>query len=106
MIECALAAPYTAKIEAQHGKVPVHERIIQLIDDLVVHRATELRVRVEHDPDRGIPLPGRVIAAFETPAGAGEDDLGHGCQTSIGVMTHTEPRRKQAPLADGGGRCT
>src|SRR6266702_4216133 len=74
----ALAADDTAEIEPQHGKISMRERIIELIDDLVVHRAAELGMRMEHDGDRRIPLPGRVIPALDPSCGAGEDDLWHG----------------------------
>src|SRR5437588_10050225 len=47
VIECALAAPHPAEVEAQHGKVPVHERVVHLVDDLVVHRAPELGMRMQ-----------------------------------------------------------
>src|SRR5216683_2632019 len=77
LIERALAASDAAEIEAQHGEVPVHESVVELIDDLVVHRAPELRMRVKHDGDRRILLPSRVIAPLYSPGRAGEDDLGH-----------------------------
>ena len=77
MIEGALAAPNAPEIEAQHGKVPVREGIIELVDDLMVHRAAELGMGVEHDADRGVALARRVITALDAPRGAGEDDLGH-----------------------------
>src|SRR5262249_39895068 len=77
MIEGTLAASHPAEIEAQHGEVPVHEGVIELIDDLVVHRPPELRMGMEHDADRGVSLPRRVIAALDAPSGAGENDLGH-----------------------------
>src|SRR6266446_10455963 len=77
VIERALAAPNPAEIEAQHGKAPVHEGIIDLIDDLVVHRAPELGMGMEHDADRGVALSRLVVTALDAPGGAGEDDLGH-----------------------------
>src|SRR5712691_5680241 len=77
VVERALAASDAAEIEAQHGEVPVHESVVELIDDLVVHRAPELRMRVKHDGDRRILLPSRVIAPLYSPGRAGEDDLGH-----------------------------
>src|SRR5262249_47915158 len=77
VIERALAASDPAEVEAQHGKVPMHEGIIDLIDDLMVHRAAELRVRVQHNADRCVLLPGRMVAALDASGGAGENDLGH-----------------------------
>src|SRR5262252_2800340 len=88
MVKRALAAPDAAKVEAQHGKIPMHESVVELIDDLMVHRAPELRVGVQHDADRSVFLAGRVVAALDAPGGAGEDDLGH---------ERFEPRYRPAP---------
>ena len=56
VVEAALAAADAAEIEAQRGKVAVHEGVIELVDDLVVHRAAELRMRMQHDADRRVLL--------------------------------------------------
>jgi hypothetical protein len=77
VIERALAAADAAEIEAQHRKPAMHEGIVALVDDLVVHGAGELRMRMQHHRDRRILLLGRMIAAFETACGAGENDFGH-----------------------------
>ena len=77
VVERALAAPDAAEVEAQHREVPVHEGVVELVDDLVVHRAPELRMRMQDDGDRRILLSRRVIPAFDPSSGAGEDDLGH-----------------------------
>jgi hypothetical protein len=57
----------------------VREGVIDLIDDLVVHRAPELRMGMKHDADRGVLLPRRVIAALDASGGASENDFGHLC---------------------------
>ena len=54
------------------------EGIIEVVDDLVVHRAAELRMRMQHHRDRRILLLGRVIAAFETAGRSGENNFRHG----------------------------
>src|SRR5262249_14805461 len=77
VVERALAAADTAEVEAQHGKIAVRERVVELVGDLVVHRAPELRVRVQDDGDRRVLLLGRVEAAFDPAGGSGEDDFGH-----------------------------
>ena len=77
VVERALAAPDAAEVEPQHRKVPVHEGVVELVDDLVVHRAAELRMRMQDDGDRRILLPRRMIPAFDPAGRAGEDDLGH-----------------------------
>ena len=56
VVERALAAADAAEIEAQHREAAMHERVVELIDDLVVHRAAELRVRMQHDGDRRVLL--------------------------------------------------
>ena len=43
----------------------MHEGVIELIDDLMVHRAAELRMRMQHDADRRVFLPRRMVAAFD-----------------------------------------
>ena len=77
MVECPLAASDPAEVEPYHRKIAMGERVVEVIHDLVVHRAAELRVRMKHDGDRRVLLPGRVVPAFDPPCGAGEDDLGH-----------------------------
>src|SRR5262249_7064716 len=57
--------------------ISMRERIIELVHDLVVHRAAELRMRVEHDRDRRILLPSRMIPALDPSCGARENDLWH-----------------------------
>ena len=45
VVEIALAAPDAAEIEAQHREAALDEQVVEVVDDLVVHRAAELRVR-------------------------------------------------------------
>src|SRR6267154_2406722 len=100
MVERALAAADAAEIEPQHREVAVRERIVELIDDLVIHRAPELRVRVKDDGDRRVLLPRRMEAAFDPSGGSGEDDLGH-------VGPRSQPARvraKACPGLDPGGK--
>src|SRR5580700_9026372 len=77
VIEAALAAAYAAEVEAQRGKAAMHEGIVDLVDDRMVHRAAELRMRMEHDADRRVFLPRRVVTAFDAASRSREDDLGH-----------------------------
>jgi hypothetical protein len=49
-----LAALDAAEVEPQHRKVPVHEGVVELVDDLVAHRPAELRVRMQNDGDRRV----------------------------------------------------
>src|SRR5213078_870177 len=77
VIERALAAADAAEIEAQHRKSAMRERIVTLVDDLVIHRAVKLRMRVQHHRDRRVLLLRRMITAFEAACGAGKNDFGH-----------------------------
>src|SRR5262252_1361145 len=77
MIETALAAPDAAEIKTQRGKVAVHEGVIELINDLVIHRAAELRMRMQHDADRSVLLLGRMVAALDAASRTCENNFGH-----------------------------
>jgi hypothetical protein len=77
VIEAALAAPDAAEVEAQRREAAMHEGVVDLVDDRVVHRAAELRMRMQHDADRRVLLPRRMVTAFDAAAGSREDDLGH-----------------------------
>src|SRR5947209_8918964 len=77
MVERALAASDPAEVEPQNGKSAVHKRVVELVNDLMVHRAAELRVRVQHDRNGSMLDAGRVIAAFDPAGGTGKDDFGH-----------------------------
>ena len=78
LIIFALTAADAAEIEAQHREAHVVERVVEVVDHLVVHRAAELGVRVQDDGDGGVSFLLRVVAAFEPAFGAGKDNLGHG----------------------------
>src|SRR5213078_3309102 len=77
VIERALAAADAAEIEAQHRKAAMRERVVALVDDLVVHRAMKLRMRMQDHGDRGVLLLRRMVAAFEAAGRTGEDDFRH-----------------------------
>jgi hypothetical protein len=77
VIERALAAADAAEIEAQRREAAVHEGVIELVDDRVVHRPAELRVRMQDDGDRRVLLPRRVIPALDPAGRAGKDDFRH-----------------------------
>jgi hypothetical protein len=77
VVERALAAADAAEIEAQHGEAAMRERVVALVDDLVIHRAVKLRVRMQNHRDRCVLLLGRMIAAFEAARGAGENNFRH-----------------------------
>src|ERR1043166_6110765 len=78
VVEGALAAPHAAEVEAQHREIAVYEGVVHLIDDLVVHRPAELRVRVQDDGERRVLLPRRVVSSLDAPGRADENDFRHG----------------------------
>ena len=56
VIESALRAADAAKIEAQNRKATLGKGVIKVIDDLIIHRAAELRMRMKNDRDRRAAL--------------------------------------------------
>jgi hypothetical protein len=50
----------------------------------MIHGPAELRVRMQYNADRRIPLPGRVVATLNASCRAGENDFGH-ARTSMAV---------------------
>jgi len=56
LIVFTLAAPDAAEVEAQHGEAKIVEGVMQVVDDLVVHRPAELRMRMKNDRDRRATL--------------------------------------------------
>jgi hypothetical protein len=52
VIEAPKAATYAPKIEAQNGEPALGEGVIEVVDDPIVHRAAELRVRMQDKRDR------------------------------------------------------
>ena len=77
MIERALAAADPAEIEAQHRKAALGESVVHIIDDLIVHRPAELRMRMKNDGDRRASLLGGMETSLQTTGGTSENDLGH-----------------------------
>src|SRR5581483_7471177 len=84
MVERPLAAAHAAEVEPQGRKAAMHECIVQLVNDRMVHRSAELRVRMKNDGDRCVLLPCRVITPLDAPGGAGEYDLRH--SSNLGRM--------------------
>jgi hypothetical protein len=106
VIEGALAPAYASKIEPQRCEASVHEAVEQVVDDLVIHRAPELGVRVQHDADRGATLLRRLVAAFNAAGGAGKDDLRHLTTSHCGPRLETRklgPELDSTPDADQNG---
>jgi hypothetical protein len=78
VIERPKAATYAAEIEAKHGEPALGEGVIEVVDDLIVHRAAELRVRMQDERDRRPVRRGLVEAAFQPAGGTDEENLWHG----------------------------
>src|SRR5262249_48985134 len=77
MVERALAAPDAAEIEAQHREAAMRKRVVALIDDLVIHRAMKLRMRMQDHRDRRVLLFGRMVTALEAARRTVEYDFRH-----------------------------
>ena len=77
MVGLALAAADGAEVEPERREAALLEKIEELINDLVVHRAAELRVRMKDDRDRRALFLGGLITAFEATRRAVKDDFGH-----------------------------
>src|SRR6266568_2038379 len=78
-----------------YGKIAMGEGVGEVIHDLMVHRAAKLRVRMQHDGDRGVLLACRVVPALDPSSRTGKDDFRH------------EPPRTTATAATRcGGRVT
>ena len=77
VVEHALAAADAAEVEAQHREAALREHVEQIVDDLVVHRPAELRVRMQDDGDRRVGLLAGLVAAFEPAVRAVEDHFWH-----------------------------
>jgi len=67
----------TTEIETQHRKPTLHEHVIHVVHDTVIHRTAVQRVRMQHHGKRRITLTGVMIATFQPPVGAVEDDFRH-----------------------------
>ena len=77
VIEAALAAPDAAEIEPQHREAALGEGVIEIVDDLVVHRPAELRMRMQHDGDRRAAHRRGMKTAFDAAGRTVEHDFGH-----------------------------
>ena len=77
VVEFALAAADAAEIEAQRGEIALLEHVEEVVDDLVVHRAAELRMRMQDDGDRRALFLGGLVAALQATGRTGENDLRH-----------------------------
>ena len=104
VVEGALRAADPAEVEPQHGKPALGEIIVGAVDDLIVHRAAELRVRMQHDRDRGASLFCRMKAAFQPTGGTVEKDLGHENSKTTGRPATRRPRPPAGP-ASGDAAC-
>ena len=77
VVEFTLAAADRSEVEPQGRKAALLEHVEKLVYDLVVHRAAELRMRMQDDGDRGAFFLGGLVAAFKTAGGAVENNFGH-----------------------------
>jgi len=93
MVEITLAAADAAEVESQHREAALGERIIEVVDDLIVHRPAELRVRMQNHRDGGAALLGRVEPPLKPSSRTGENDFRHRRSNSAPVAGAAPPVR-------------
>jgi hypothetical protein len=71
------SAEAAADSSPQDRKALFHEHIVKVIDNLVVHGAAVLRMRVKDHRNGRAGRIAVVIAAFEAAFGAGENNFRH-----------------------------
>jgi hypothetical protein len=79
-VDFALAAADAARIVAQHVEAALHEQVIHLHRDRVVHVAAGARVRRQDQGDGSGVVLARRVARFNAAGAAGKDDVGHVCR--------------------------
>src|SRR5262249_52439313 len=77
VVECALRPPDAAEIETQNGKPALGEVVVRVVDNLIVHGAAKLRMRVEHDRNRRPALFGWMKTTLQPTGGTVKENLGH-----------------------------
>src|SRR5215469_16690982 len=77
LIEDALASSDAAEIEAEHREAALNKRIIKAIDNLIVHRAPELRMGMQDDRDRCAGFGVVMITSFDAAGWPIDNHFGH-----------------------------
>jgi hypothetical protein len=77
IVEHALALADAAEIEAQRRKAAADERLVEQLDELVVHRPAGLGVRMKDQGDGRALAAAGMKTSFETALWAGKNDFGH-----------------------------
>ena len=77
-VELALGSADAPEIEPEDREALFLEALVELVDHLVVHGPTMLRVRVQQQGDRRIGLYILVVAPFQPALRAIHDDFRHG----------------------------
>ena len=77
VVEIALAPANTAEIEAEAGEAALLEHVEQAIDDLVVHRAAEAGMRMQHQRDRRRFRGRGLITPLEPAVGSCKNHFRH-----------------------------
>jgi hypothetical protein len=73
----ALTAADTAKIEAQHGETTLSKRVIEAVDDLIVHGAPELGVGMQDQSDGAVARTFMMVAGFNAACGPIHNQFRH-----------------------------
>jgi len=77
VVEHALALADASKIEAQGRKAALDERLVEQLDDLVVHRSAGLRMRMQDQRNGRAGTGAGMETSFEASLGSWKDDFGH-----------------------------
>ena len=77
VVEDALALADTPEIEAQGREAAPHERLVERLHDVIVHRAARLRVRVEDQGDGRAGAGPWLETTFKTAFRPWKNDFGH-----------------------------
>src|SRR5574338_1458242 len=103
VVEYALALADPAEIEAERREATPDERLVEELDDLVVHRAPGLRVRMKDQGDRRARAASRMETSFEASLGAWENDFGHGFRARVNIKAASCAGARRRPVLYRGG---
>jgi hypothetical protein len=102
VVEQALAPSHTSEVEAKHGKAPLLEGVVQVINHLVIHGPAELRVRVQDERHRCVRSALMVVAGLDPAGRAADIHFRHETLASTPTLRHLE---KFGGLGDKRANC-
>ena len=100
---CSQSSADAAEVEPQHREAPLRECVIEAVDHLIVHRPTELGVRMQDQGDRTVVGSLMVVAGLDAPGRTIDDKLRHVCLILLAVgwfrVTRLAPSRDAATIS-------